>query len=553
MFIETDVLVIGSGVGGLSFALKAAAGHDVCVVTKREISESSTRYAQGGIASVLDHKDSFESHVADTLEAGAGLCRKDTVDMVVRSGPERIRELIRIGARFTRRDDKEDKRSEYHLTREGGHSARRVIHADDLTGAEVERALVDACKKKRRVKLFEHHTAVDLITTDKLATKRKFKPRCLGAYVLERKTGEIHAFSAKAVVLATGGAGKVYLYTSNPDVATGDGVAMAFRAGCPVANMEFIQFHPTCLFHPKAKSFLITEAMRGEGALLKRIDGKRFMRAYHPKMELAPRDVVARAIDHEMKVRGDEHVFLDISHKKPAFIKKHSHKKPAFFNKHFPNSSRTVKGDGIDVTREPIPVVPAAHYLCGGIVVDRDGATALPGLFAIGESAFTGLHGANRLASNSLLEALVYAHNSAKAATAFAEKSRLNVTIPEWDIGQAVDSDEAVVVSHNWDEIRRAMWNYVGIVRTNKRLERALARIRLVQKEIHNYYWDFLLTSDLVELRNITLVAELIVRSAIARKESRGLHYNLDYRVTDDELRRDTIITRNDVPPPGKV
>ena len=341
-------------------------------------------------------------------------------------------------------------------------------------------------------------------------------------------------------MLATGGAGKVYLYTSNPDIATGDGIAMAFRAGCEVANMEFVQFHPTCLFHPKAKSFLITEAMRGEGATLKRLDGKRFMRSYHPKAELAPRDIVARAIDHEMKVRGDEHVYLDISHRKPAFIRKH-----------FPNIMKTVKGYGIDITREPIPVVPAAHYLCGGVVVDKDGATSLPGLYAIGETAFTGLHGANRLASNSLLEALVYAHNSAMAAVEYSGKPALSLKIPEWDIGSAVDSDEAVVVTHNWDEIRRAMWNYVGIVRTNKRLERALARIRLVQKEIYNYYWDFLLTADMVELRNITTVAELIVRSAIARKESRGLHYNLDYRVTDDELRQDTVLTRDSVPPPG--
>jgi L-aspartate oxidase len=534
MFIETDFLVVGSGVGGLSFALKAAKQGSVAVVTKRDASESSTRYAQGGIASVLDDKDSFESHVQDTLEAGAGLCDPDTVELVVRSGPERIRELIDIGVKFTRR---EGRKSEYHLTREGGHSRRRIIHAEDLTGAEVERALVESCRLVKSISFYEQHTAIDLITTEKVKSGRKLKPRCLGAYVLENGTGAVHTFSAKVVVLATGGAGKVYLYTSNPDIATGDGVAMAFRAGCPVANMEFVQFHPTCLYHPKAKSFLITEAMRGEGATLKRIDKKRFMRAYSPKQELAPRDVVARAIDHEMKVRGDEHVLLDISKKSASFIRKR-----------FPNIRRTCKGFGIDITSEAIPVVPAAHYLCGGVVTDHDGATALPGLYAIGETACTGLHGANRLASNSLLEALVFAHRSAEAAGGDVRKKSLKAAIPEWDIGHAVDSDEAVVVSHNWDEIRRAMWNYVGIVRTNKRLMRALSRIRLVQKEIQDYYWDFLLTSDLVELRNIALVAELIVRSAVMRKESRGLHYNLDYRVTEDAWRKDTVLARDMMP-----
>jgi L-aspartate oxidase len=405
MIIETDILVIGSGVAGLSLALKASGEGEVCVVTKRDLAESSTRYAQGGIASVLDEKDSFESHIQDTLEAGAGLCRPDTVAMVVRSGPERIRELVKLGVKFTRRDDRLTKRNEFHLTREGGHSQRRVIHADDLTGAEVERALIAAYRNNPRIAIYEHHTAIDLITTEKLKTAKRLKPRCLGAYVLENRTGQIVTFQAKAVILATGGVGKVYLYTSNPDVATGDGIAMAFRAGCAVANMEFVQFHPTCLYHPQANSFLITEAMRGEGAVLRRIDGKRFMRSYHPREELAPRDIVARAIDHEMKVTGHEYVLLDITHKKASFIKKR-----------FPNIYRTVKGFGIDITREPIPVVPAAHYLCGGVVVDHQGATDLPGLFVIGESSCTGLHGANRLASNSLLEALVYAHRAAGAA-----------------------------------------------------------------------------------------------------------------------------------------
>ncbi|HUT55438.1 MAG TPA: L-aspartate oxidase [bacterium] len=534
MIIETDYLVIGSGIGGLSFALKAALSGSVAVVTKREAAESSTRYAQGGIASVLDHKDSFQSHISDTLEAGAGLCHQDAVELVVTSGPERIRELIEIGVKFTRREG--PKKSEYHLTREGGHSQRRIIHAEDLTGAEVERALIEACRRNKAIRLYEFHTAVDLITHEKIKAAKKQRPRCLGAYVLENRTGEVHTFSAKAVVLATGGVGKVYLYTTNPDIATGDGLAMAFRAGCPVANLEFVQFHPTCLYHPLAKSFLITEAMRGEGAVLKRMDGSRFMRAYNPKEELAPRDVVARAIDNEMKVRGDDHVLLDVTAKSPAFIKKR-----------FPNIYKTCKGYGLDITRRPIPVVPAAHYQCGGVVTDLAGRTGLPGLYAIGETACTGLHGANRLASNSLLEALVFAHRAAEDAAEEAKKAGPAVAVPPWDIGHAVDSDEAVVVSHNWDEIRRAMWNYVGIVRTNKRLERALTRIMMVQREIHDYYWDFLLTSDLVELRDIALVAELIVRSAISRKESRGLHYNLDYRATEDAWKKDTVVTREQV------
>ncbi|MFO8056148.1 MAG: L-aspartate oxidase, partial [bacterium] len=527
MYIETDFLVIGSGVGGLNFARKAAAAGSVAMVTKKDAYESSTRYAQGGIASVLDDKDSFESHIRDTLEAGAGICHQDVVDMVVRQGPERIRELIKLGVRFTRREGNDE---EYDLTREGGHSQRRIIHAQDLTGAEVERALLESCRRNKAITFYENHTAVDLITTEKLRTKRRLKKRCLGAYVLDNKTGAVHTFRAKAVILATGGVGKVYLYTSNPDVATGDGVAMAFRAGCEVSNMEFIQFHPTCLFHPHAKSFLISESLRGEGALLRRLDGEKFMRKYNPKAELAPRDVVARAIDHEMKVRGDDYVLLDISHRKSSYIKKR-----------FPNIYKTCLKYGIDITSEPIPVVPAAHYSCGGVRVNKDGAAALAGLYVIGESACTGLHGANRLASNSLLEALVYSHKVAQHVKNELKVPGISLPIPEWDIGHAVDSEEAVVVSHNWDEIRQSMWNYVGIVRTNKRLERALRRIRLIRQEIREYYWDFLLTSDLVELRNLSLVAEIIVRSAIERKESRGLHCNLDYRQSEDKWRRDTV------------
>ncbi len=527
---STDYLVIGSGVGGLSFAQKASRFGRVCVVTKGETIESSTLYAQGGIASVLGHKDSFDSHVQDTLEAGAGLCRQDVVERVVRAGPERIRELIRTGVEFTRRDENED---EYHLAREGGHSHRRIIHTEDLTGAEVERALFAACRKNKNIEFCEHHAAVNLVTTEKLPTRKKLRPRCLGAYVMNNKTREVHTFRAKVVVLATGGAGKVYLYTSNPDIATGDGVAMAFRAGCPVANMEFIQFHPTCLFHPKAKSFLISEAMRGEGAVLRRLDGKRFMKDYHPKAELAPRDVVARAIDHEMKVRGDDCVLLDITHRPGSMIKRR-----------FPHIYNRCREFGIDITAQPAPVVPAAHYLCGGVVTGVEGATSLPGLFAIGETACTGLHGANRLASNSLLEALVMAYLAAQRTRELVEKPMLKVSVPEWEIGHATDSDEAVVVSHNWDEIRLAMWNYVGIVRTNKRLSRAMSRINLIRDEIEQYYWDFILTSDLVELRNLALVARLIVESAVKRKESRGLHYNLDFPDPDPAFRKDTIITR---------
>ena len=529
MEIETDFLVIGSGIAGLSFALKAAEAGRVLVVTKRERKESATLYAQGGIASVLDKKDSFDEHVQDTLEAGAGLCHPEVVKLVVEGGPERIQELIGLGVRFTRRAGRQ---KEFDLGREGGHSRRRIVHAEDLTGREVERALLRACERNSRISFLEHHMAVDLITTEKVPGRRKAR-RCLGAYVLDLKSGLVKTVSAQVTLLATGGVGKVYLYTSNPDIATGDGAAMASRAGCTIANMEFIQFHPTCLYHPEAKSFLISEAVRGEGAVLKLKDGSPFMRNYHAQAELAPRDVVARAIDHEMKVRGDDHVLLDISHRSARFIRKR-----------FPNIYQTCKQFGFDMSRQPLPVVPAAHYLCGGVLTDLFGATDLPGLYAIGETAATGLHGANRLASNSLLEALVFAHRASQRARKELRKAEARPALPAWDVGRAKDSDESVVVSHNWDEIRRTMWNYVGIVRTDKRLQRAKRRIAMIQEEIAQYYWDFLVTGDLLELRNLALVAGLIVQAAIARKESRGLHFNLDYPQPSDAWKRDTLIRK---------
>lgn len=530
---DFDHLVIGSGIAGLFYALKAAASGTVALVTKKGSAESNTNYAQGGIASVMSSEDSFELHVQDTLTAGAGLCREDAVRTVVQEGPARIRELIEYGMRFTERDvPGQPGRREFDLGREGGHSKRRIVHAQDMTGREIERALVDAAERTPQIQIFQNHIAVDLITTQKLGLAGP--NRCLGAYVLDKASGTVRVFSAPTVALASGGCGKVYLYTTNPDIATGDGVAMAYRSGAAVANMEFIQFHPTCLYHPKIKSFLISEAVRGEGAVLRGLDGQEFMARYDPRKELAPRDIVARAIDSEMKRTGADHVFLDITHKPAPFI-----------IRRFPNIYRTCLENGIDITKECIPVVPAAHYQCGGVVTDMNGATELAGLYAIGEVACTGLHGANRLASNSLLEALVGAHRAARHA-AEAPQPKLPVAIPPWQSGHAQNPDEMVVVSHLWDEIRRLMWDYVAIVRTNKRLQRALNRIDNLQTEIRDFYWDFVVTADLLELRNIATVAELIVRCAMQRPESRGLHYNLDYPKPDPAwAQRDTVLRRS--------
>ncbi|GFE61180.1 L-aspartate oxidase [Geobacter sp. AOG2] len=520
MLIESDFLVIGSGIAGLSFALQAADHGSVALVTKRDISESATKYAQGGIASVFSAEDSFDAHVDDTLVAGAGICHEDVVRMVVEEGPQTIRNLIEWGVKFTTGSGSDD----YDLTREGGHSARRILHAEDITGREIERALVEAVRQHPNVQVFEHHIAIDLITQAKIERRPLEQNRCLGAYALDINAGEVKTFSSKITLLASGGAGKVYLYTCNPDVASGDGVAMAYRAGATIANMEFMQFHPTTLFHPLAKSFLISEAVRGEGAILRRRDGTAFMEKYHKLKDLAPRDIVARAIDNEMKTSGDDCVFLDITHEPADFVRSR-----------FPNIYQTCMEFGLDMTKEGLPVVPAAHYLCGGVAVNTDAETDIPGLYAIGEAAFTGLHGANRLASNSLLEAAVYAGKAYRHAIQAVKKlTNGHPELPVWDSGTATNSDEMVVVSQNWDEIRRSMWNYVGIVRSDKRLERAMRRIRLIQDEIEEYYWNFIVTSDLIELRNIATVAELIVTCAQMRKESRGLHYNIDYPERDD-------------------
>ncbi len=521
-----DYLIIGSGIAGLSLALKAATRGSVLIVTKDRLPESNSAYAQGGIASVWSAEDSFAAHVQDTLIAGAGLCHADVVGAVVREGPDRIRELIALGTNFSRRPGGEE--AEYDLGLEGGHSHRRILHASDATGQEIIRALIAAVRQQPNITILEKHLGIDLLTSAESSGTK-----CWGAYVLDLETNQVKTLTARVTVLCSGGAGKVYLYTSNPDVATGDGLAMAYRAGVPLANLEFFQFHPTCLFHPRAKSFLVSEALRGEGAVLRRPDGTPFMARYHPRAELAPRDVVARAIDSEMKVHGFTHVLLDISHRDTDFLRQR-----------FPAISRRCLEFGIDLTKEPIPVVPAAHYLCGGVVTDLNGATALARLYAAGEVAMTGLHGANRLASNSLLEAVVFAHRVFVHANAFLAADHCTPpAFPEWNPGHAVNSDEMVVVTHTWEEIRRLMWNYVGIVRSDRRLARARRRIALIQDEIREYYWNFLVTGDLLELRNLATVAELIIRCASLRHESRGLHYTLDYPETDDQhCRHDTIV-----------
>jgi len=516
-----DVLIIGSGAAGLSLALRLPETLQIAVIAKKALNEGNTYYAQGGISAVLDKHDSIDSHVADTLNAGAGLCDEAAVRQVVEKGPENIQWLLDQGVIFTRDDPPS---SGYHLTREGGHSHRRVIHAADATGREMENTLEGRVRARPNIHLFENHNAVDLITADKLGQKDN---RCLGCYVLDRESGHVRAFLARFTALASGGASKVYLYTSNPDVATGDGIAMAWRAGCRVANLEFIQFHPTCLYHPHAKSFLITEALRGEGAKLLLPDGRRFMPDFDERAELAPRDIVARAIDHEMKRLGADCVFLDISHKPAEFIQSH-----------FPTIYSKCLDFGIDITREPIPVVPAAHYTCGGILTDYRARTDIPNLFAIGEVAYSGLHGANRMASNSLLECLVYAQVASEEIVNTLAATPLPESVPPWDESRVTDSDEEVVVSHNWEELRRFMWDYVGIVRSNKRLARARRRVNLLRHEIGEYYSHFRVTNDLLELRNLVDVADLIIQSAMRRRESRGLHFTLDFPKRDDRSQR---------------
>ena len=538
MAYTTDFLIIGTGISGLSFALKAAKIGRVTIVTKKAKVDTATNLAQGGIAAVLSSEDSFDLHIQDTLRSGAGLCKEDVVRMVVENGPARVQELLDIGVHFM---TKERDNSCLDLGREGGHSARRIAHALDLTGREIENALLHKVAENSNIHLLENHLAVDLLIGSKAGVNpsgSSFDDLCLGAYVLDRRTGNIDNWRAKVTVLCSGGCGKVYLYTTNPDIATGDGIAMAYRAGANVGNLEFVQFHPTCLYHPRTKNFLISEAVRGEGGRLIDERGVHFMEKYDPRGDLATRDTVARAIDTEMKTSGDDCVYLDISHKDANFIK---HR--------FPTIYQTCLSLGIDITREPIPVVPAAHYMCGGVMTDMWGRTNIENLFALGETACTGLHGSNRLASNSLLEAVVFAHQAYLQCEATKEKIIKTSfhEAPEWSTGKAKMINEKVLVSHNWDQIRRLMWNYVGIVRSEKRLKLVKKRLAPILREIANHFRDYLLTPDLVELRNISLVAELIVQSSLLRKESRGLHAIVDYPQQDDvNWRHDTILSRRD-------
>jgi L-aspartate oxidase len=543
--LDCDYFVVGSGIAGLMSALHLAEYGKVLVATKKDRSDSNTNYAQGGIACVMTGEDTFEDHVRDTLIAGAGLCDEKVVREIVSAGPERIAELERLGLVFAPSNGASG--SGYDLGKEGGHSKRRVLHAGDITGRRIEEILLSRVQQERNISIFEHCMVIDLITTSWIAHQTSCetdghsqhgKNRCCGAYILDRASGEILAVRTPNVILATGGGGKVYLYTTNPDIATGDGIAVAWRAGVPIKNMEFIQFHPTCLYHPKARRFLISEAVRGEGAVLVDASGKSFMEKYDSRGALASRDIVARAIDSEMKATGAPCVYLDIRHQPERFLRER-----------FPNIYETCKQYGIDMAKDLIPVVPAAHYFCGGIAARVDGATAMPGLSACGEVACTGLHGANRLASNSLLEAIVCARKMAdRLGNEPRSKGCGKIEIPDWEIGEAVHSDEAIVVEHNWNEVRTCMWDYVGIVRTEKRLERALRRIRNLQMEIRQYYLDYLVTADILELRNIAAVGELIVRSAEKRKESRGLHYMLDYPEKNDSAwLNDTVVCD----PPG--